>query len=154
MRILYFAYGSNMSSARLHSRVASAKIIGPAFLKDRRMLFNKHSKDSSGKANLIESPGDVTWGVLYEIDIQDLGTLDKVEGGYKRIPVQVWKSDGKTVEAVTYVSTELTDDHVAYEWYKDLLIAGAREHNLPQDYIAYLERLPSKPDRVKSDTAG
>lgn len=101
-----------------------------------------------------ESPGDVTWGVLYEIDIQDLGTLDKVDSGYKRIPVQVWKSDGKTVEAVTYVSTELTDEHVAYEWYKDLLIAGAREHNLPQDYIAYLERLPSKPDKVKSDTAG
>lgn len=144
MKILYFAYGSNMSSARLRSRVTSAELMGPAFLKDVRMLFNKCSKDGSGKANLVESPGDVTWGVLHEIDVQDLDKLDKVEGGYDRVTVQVWKSDGNVVKSVTYITTNLTDDPRAYEWYKEYILAGAKESNIPKDYIAYLEGLPSK----------
>lgn len=153
MRILYFAYGSNMSSEYLRSRIASAELIGPAFLRDRRMLFDKRSKDGSGKANLVESPGTVTWGVLYEIDVQDLDTLDKVEGGYERVTVRVWKLDGNVVEAVTYISTNLTDDPRAYKWYKEFILSGARENNLPQDYIAYLKGLPVKSNR-NSETAG
>lgn len=153
-RVLYFAYGSNMLSERLCSRVLSAKAIGCARLEDWRLVFNKRSIDGSAKANLIESLGDTTWGVLYEIDAQDLERLDRVEGGYKRISVRARKSDGETVEAVTYVSAELTDEQIAYDWYKDTVITGAREHNLPQEYIAYLERLPSKPDRTNSETAG
>lgn len=153
MRILYFAYGSNMSSECLRSRIASAELIGPAFLKDRRMLFDKRSKDGSGKANLVESPGTVTWGVLYEIDVQDLDTLDKAEGGYERVTVRVWNPDGNVVEAVTYISTNLTDDLRAYKWYKEFILSGARENNLPQDYIAYLEGLPMK-SNSNSETAG
>ena len=154
MRVLYFAYGSNMLKARLCSRIGSVKAIGRAFLKDKKVLFNKRSVDGSGKANLVASLGDVTWGVLYEISVQDLDTLDKVESGYDRISVQVWDLDGNIVEAVSYVSTNLTDDPVACKTYKELVVAGAREHNLPQDYIDYLERLPAKSDRTKSETAG
>ena len=144
MKILYFAYGSNMSSVRLCSRVTSPELIGSAFLKDVRMLFNKCSKDGSGKANLEESLGDVTWGALYEIDVQDLDRLDKAESGYDRVTIQVVKPDGNVVNAVTYVSTNLTDDPSAYEWYKDFILSGAKEGGLPKDYIAYLEGLPSK----------
>jgi len=154
MQVLYFAYGSNMSSGHPRSRIVSAKRVGFAYLKDKKMLFNKRSVDVSGKANLTDSPGDVTWGVLYELDIQDLDTLDRVEGGYDRITVQAWKPDGDIVEAVSYISANLTDDPVAYEWYKEIVVAGAREQNLPQDYVSYLERLPSKPDGNKSETAG
>ena len=153
MRMLYFAYGSNMSSARLRSRVVSAELMGRALLKDRKISFNKRSRDGSGKANLVESPGAMTWGVLYDIDSQDLKTLDEVEGGYERVTVRVWKTYGNVVEAVTYVSTNLTDDPRAYECYKELVLSGAREHNLPRDYIAFLEELPSKPSN-KSETAG
>lgn len=153
-RVLYFAYGSNMLSERLCSRIPSAQAIGCARLEDWRLVFNKRSVDGSAKANLVESPGDTTWGVLYEIEAQDLERLDKVEGGYRRISVWAREPDGEMVEAVTYVSAELTDEQTAYDWYKDTVIAGAREHNLPQEYIAYLERLPSKPNRTNSETAG
>lgn len=142
MRVLYFAYGSNMCSERLRSRITSLNIVGRASLKDRKVVFNKRSKDGSGKANLVESPGSVVWGVLYEINVQDLYTLDKIEGGYERITVRVQKPDGSEVEAVTYVSEDLTNDSRPYKWYKKLLLSGAREHNLPQDYIAYLEGFP------------
>lgn len=150
MRILYFAYGSNMSSVRLCSRIPSVKVVDQAYLKDRKVLFNKRSTDGSGKANLVESPGDVTWGVLYEMNDSDVEQLDRIEKGYQRIKIRVWQPDGETLEAVTYQSTQLTDDPIAYDRYKDLLITGARNHHLPQDYIAYLEQLPAKPDKTKS----
>lgn len=150
MRILYFAYGSNMSSVRLRSRIPSVKVVDQAYLKDRKVLFNKRSTDGSGKANLVESHGDVTWGVLYEMNDSDVEQLDRIEKGYQRIKIRVWQPDGETLEAVTYQSTQLTDDPIAYNWYKDLLITGARDHHLPQDYIAYLEQLPAKPDKTKS----
>ncbi len=153
MQVLYFAYGSNMSTRHLRCRIPSVKSIGISYLKDEKVVFNKRSVDNSGKANLVYSLGDVTWGVLYDIDCQDLKRLDEVEGGYKRVPRQVWKTCGNVVKAETYVSTKLTDDPRAYECYKELVLSGAREHNLPRDYIAFLEGLPSKPCS-KSETAG
>ncbi len=146
MRVLYFAYGSNMLSERLRLRIGSVMAVGLAFLRDRRLVFNKRSKDGSGKANLVESPGDMTWGVLYEMNAQDLDKLDKIEGGYARVTVQVWKTDGNVVEAVTYISDNLTSDARPYKWYKELILSGAREHGLPQDYISLLEKIPIKSD--------
>lgn len=148
MRVLYFAYGSNMSSARLRSRVPSARTVGRALLKDWMVVFNKRSKDGTGKANLVERRGAETWGVLYEIDVRDLDMLDRAEGGYQRVTVQVCKPDESVVEAVTYISENLTDDPTADGRYKKLLLSGAREHNLPPSYIAYLEGLPVKSERT------
>lgn len=63
MRVLYFAYGSNMLSERLCSRVPSARVSGRVLLEGWRFAFNKCSKDSSAKANLLESlGGGTTWG--------------------------------------------------------------------------------------------
>ena len=144
--MLYFAYGSNMLSARLRGRVQSAGFSACGFLRDKRVLFNKRSRDGSGKANLVDSPDAVAWGVIYEIADGDMPTLDRIEGGYDRCLVQICVPDGDPVEAVAYVSNNLTDDPTAYDWYKQYLLSGAREHNLPQDYIAELEQLPSRPD--------
>ncbi|KXB96812.1 MAG: hypothetical protein AA908_10250 [Chlorobi bacterium NICIL-2] len=110
------------------------------------MMFNKRSIDGSAKANLMRRVGDKTWGELYEIEKKDLEKLDRVEIGYSRIIVRVYLTDSETVEAITYVSNELTDEQVAYDSYKTMIINGAREHNLPEEYIAYLKQLQSKHD--------
>ncbi len=44
------------------------------------------------------------------------------------------------------MATTLTDEPVAFDWYKRLIVEGAREHGLPGDWVATLERLPEKPD--------
>lgn len=154
MQVLYFAYGSNMSSRHLRCRIPSVKSIGISYLKDEKVVFNKRSVDNSGKANLVYSLGDVTWGVLYEIDAKWLDMLDGFERCYCRIVIKVWKPNGDMVEAKSYRSTDLTDEAVAYDCYKELVLSGAREHNLPQDYIAYLKRLPSKPRRTHPEMTG
>ncbi|MBN1294614.1 MAG: gamma-glutamylcyclotransferase [Candidatus Latescibacteria bacterium] len=144
MKVLYFAYGSNMLITRLRSRISSAKLIDIGFLNGYKVLFNKCSKDGSGKANLIESPGDVTWGVIYEIDEQDTNKLDIFEGGYNREIFQICNKENIAVSAFVYLSSDLTNDERAYEWYKEIILKGARENNLPKNYISYLEKLPSK----------
>lgn len=146
-RIPYFAYGSNMDTERLRSRVPSATVIGPAKLRDKLMVFNKRSTDGSGKANLVNSRGDLVWGVLYEVDLTELNKLDRAERGYDRTSLKVWTEQGHAVRAEVYISTELTADPVPYDWYKDLIIAAARQHQLPRHYVEYLQQLRSKPDQ-------
>ena len=145
--VIYFAYGSNMKTSQLQSRVPSAKALGRARLLGKRLACNKKSIDGSAKANLETSPGDVVWGVLFQIDLSELGKLDGVEVGYQREEVRILDEDGNPLKAHTYISNKLTDDPVLHDRYKQLIIDGAREHHLPEEYIATLEELPSKPDR-------
>jgi len=145
-KVLYFAYGSNMSTKWLLSRVPSAKCVGRAKLLNKRLVFNKKSKDGSGKANLVDSPGDIVLGVLYEIDPLEINKLDGTEDGYQRVTVEVVTDQGHSVKAQVYFSSQLTDDPRPYIWYKNLMVKGAIEHQLPKSYQGYLERPPSKDD--------
>ncbi len=146
--VYYFAYGSNMVTKRLRSRVPSAKVIGQARLLNKCMVCNKKSIDGSGKANLVDSPGDVAWGVLYKVDTEELSKLDKVEGDYQRLTIQVLTNEEGFIESEVYISMKLTG-LTPYDWYKDLIISGACEHELPRDYLKYLKQLPSRPDLSK-----
>ncbi len=146
MRDLYFAYGSNMSSRRLRERVPEARPIAPAHLLGRSLALNKLGRDGSAKANLVEAPDARVWGVLYELELLDWERLDPYEGGYERVRVEVVRAGGVLVEAGAYVSSRLTPDPVAFDWYRELLLEGAREHGLPVDYQALLASLPARPD--------
>lgn len=143
-KVRYFAYGSNMLNSQMKRRLPSARPIGIAWLDNKRMVCNKRGRDGSGKANLIESVGSITWGVLYEVDQRDLPKLDAIEGGYRRITLSVRDGNDVPVRAETYVADLTTNDATAFESYKRRLIAGAREHGLPNAYVAYLEEIPSR----------
>ena len=144
-KVAYFAYGTNMSTKRLKERVRSARHRGCAKLPNKRLVCNKKSKDGSSKANLTDSSGATVWGVLYEIDSAELDKLDGVESGYIRISLDVTTDQDSWVKAYIYVSSELTGDARPYDWYKELMIRGAREHQLPASYMKYLEQIPTKP---------
>lgn len=143
-KVLYFAYGSNMKTDCLSKRIFSAKPVGLGRILNKKLVCNKRSRNSSGKANLEDSQGDVVWGVLYEMDSPDLDRLDKAEGGYQRTTMYVQTDKDKSVPAEVYISTELTPEAIPYDWYKKLLVCGAQEHQLPEDYIEFLKKLPSK----------
>ena len=142
---LYFAYGSNLSQARMTERVASARARGAASLAGFRLTLDKRSLDGSGKANLRASAADRVYGVLYEIRADQWPDLDACEPGYRRIEVEV-EAAGDRLAASTYISEDLTPDPVAYEWYKRLLVEGSAEHELPAPWQARLLALPAEPD--------
>jgi len=142
-KVIYFAYGSNMLTSKIKEVAPSAKAMGRAKLENYRLAVNKKSVDGSSKANLTKSAGDAVWGVLYEMDEGDLNRLDRSEGGYLRISIEVKANESGQVKAFVYLSSKLTNS-LPYHWYKRLIVDGAREHNLPAAYIDFLEQLPSQ----------
>ncbi len=143
---LNFAYGSNMLSARLRERVPSARPAGTACLPGFSLRWHKVSVDGSGKCDVVEdaTPGACVWGVVFAIDFAQKDSLDKAEGlgnGYGSREVSVMLGDA-TLTVQAYVATRTDGAYVPYDWYKALVVAGAREHVLPPDYVALLEAQP------------
>jgi AIG2-like family len=140
-----FAYGSNMCTARLLQRTPSARVMGRARLDGHRLRFNKVGRDKSGKASIVPCDGEsCVWGVLWQIHPLDKPDLDAAESlgtGYDEHIIQVRRDDDRLCDAVAYIARkEATDDAATpFAWYRDYIIAGAREHALTADYIASLE---------------
>lgn len=151
----YFAYGSNMSTARLRKRAPSARLIGRATLRAHALRFHKRGRDGSAKCDAVATrdDGDAVHGVLFEIDeASDWEALDRAEGGYRRAIVEVdaafpFTTKDTKVRATAYLAlpASIDDELLPDAWYRDLVVAGAREHDLPEDYIARIEDHPTWP---------
>ncbi|XP_063610195.1 gamma-glutamylcyclotransferase-like [Penaeus indicus] len=142
---LYFAYGSNLLTERIHINNPSAKMVDIGKLKDFRLDFNYFSQRWQGAAaTIVEDPGNHLYGVLWEIANEDMKHLDKQEGVdhgvYKAIEVDVEASDGKMVKARSYqLIRPLEKDRRPSFVYLDVILRGAKENGLPKDYIDFLE---------------
>lgn len=144
----YFTYGSNMLTERLRARVSSARNPIPFTLKKFWLRFHKKSDDGSGKCNIVASAcgDDVVHGVLFEVENHQIKALDRAEGvghGYRRDEIAV-SINGTKTEAFVYVAEKnaIDDALVPYKWYYDLVLSGAKQHDLPSDYVAGLRAIP------------
>lgn len=146
----YFAYGSNMLHARLAQRVPSARALGAAQLQGHVLRFHKHGADGSGKCNAFMTgrEEDVVHGVLYTLDENKLAKLHAAEGpGYEFVTVSVETGDGPVRAALYRARPAWLDDALApFTWYQAFVVAGARQNNLPAEYISYLENLFARRD--------
>jgi gamma-glutamylcyclotransferase len=140
--IVYFAYGSNMSSRRLLDRVGTARALGIGTLEAYRLVFHKVSdRDGSGKGDIVECDVSHVMGMLFGLDLEAKRALDEHEGlgaGYAEKQVTIVDGQGARIEAVTYRATVTNPDLVPFTWYLRHVIEGATEAGLP-DY--YLQRL-------------
>lgn len=139
----YFAYGSNMATARLQKRMPNAKPLGVATLTGHALRFHKRSKDNSAKCDAYATGdnGDAVIGVLFKFDPAERSALDAAEGagkGYDAKIVTVTNGQGRRRKVLTYLASQgaIDDALKPYTWYKDHVLAGAREHDLPADYVA------------------
>lgn len=145
---MYFAYGSNMLLARLRARCPSAESTGAAELEGYELHWHKRSKDSSGKCGIAQKKNSCVFGVLYQIADADKQALDWAEGlghGYEEVCVQV-SVEGKSLTASTYQATDVDESLMPYSWYQALVISGAKEHGLPEDYVERLRLMTSMAD--------
>lgn len=138
MAELYFAYGSNMSSARLRARIGGARALGVARLDDFDLVFDKPGQDGTAKANLRPRPTAATHGVLWELEPQALDVLDTYEPGYTRHRHLVGAATGRVgamgesqLEAWIYLHPGSQRGLAPSPEYLGHLIEGAREHGLP-----------------------
>lgn len=148
----YFAYGSNMLAERLQARCKSANVISPAWVDDYELAFHKTSKDGSGKATLITAKelSRRAYGVIFSINDSEKADLDRAEGaGYAcNKNFNVFTASASPVVVITYLARPASSDTalVPYDWYHDLVIAGAMQNALPNDYIKRLKDIAAKPD--------
>jgi hypothetical protein len=140
--MLYFAYGSNMSTPRLRYRVPGCRFTFVARLPNYKLCFHKRSKDGSAKCNAFRTaePKDVVIGAVYEIPTNEKPALDDAEGlgsGYHEEIIHVLSPEGQEVTVCTYIAdASFIDDSLQpYSWYKDFVLAGAEEHQLPSEYV-------------------
>ena len=149
--MLYFAYGSNMSSSRLLARVPSARKLGTGMLRAHQLRFHKVGRDGSAKCDARETCNfnHVVHGVLFIIQAEDRSALDEVEGvgrGYEVKDVTVRMFEEQEVTAFTYYATHVDASLKPFDWYRQHVIYGAAEHNLPDAYQQYIQSTESIPD--------
>lgn len=148
----YLAFGSNLHPYRLIQRVPNARFITTTRLDGHRVSFSKLSHDGSSKCNLatselVESAAHVA---IYEMPRAEKYLLDTAEGlgkGYDQARYRVKIADAEyDVFAYAAAETHLVRGLQPYDWYKSMVIEGARYHGFPQDYIREFELQPSMPD--------
>jgi gamma-glutamylcyclotransferase len=149
----YFAYGSNMSAARLFAGrlkpedVATGERIAGR-LDDWQLAFNKQARTpaGAGAGNIVPVRGRCVHGTLNFLPAKGFEVLDVHEGvaagHYERRTVAVVRGDtGETVEAITYVALKVGQGLRPTRAYLAYLLAG--RDLLPPDYWEQLKATPT-----------
>lgn len=153
----YFAYGSNLLPRRLRApeRTPSARVLSVAELAGHSIEFTKRGQDGSGKCTVLPSddPARRVHGVIYSLDPAERPALDRVEGAGYHIETLRLETPGGAMEAFAYVADPDAVDPslLPFAWYHALVVAGARYHGFPDDYVAALAGVAavSDPDRER-----
>jgi gamma-glutamylcyclotransferase len=140
------------------SRAPSASCIGVGMLRGYQIRFHKKGKDGSAKCNALKTDnlGDAVYGVVFHVADREMLLLDKEEdverGGYSRTKVNIEMVNGskEPLVACYFANPHFIDDSLhPFAWYKALVVAGAQEHNLPEEYVQVLWEHPDIYDTDK-----
>jgi len=139
--ILYFAYGSNMSAARLKQRLGLEAPRRAASLKDFQLVFDQagFNAPSWSPANIRSEQGGLVEGMVYEVEEKDLKILDGYEKFYQRLKVKVMAAQQEKLDAVTYLSKKSRGKKPPPQEYLNFLIEG--KSFLSREYFDELSRI-------------
>ena len=145
-QINYFAFGSNLNHYRIHQRIGDFETLGIARLKNHQLVFHKCGGDMSGKCTVVPRPDYDVWGAVYVINRAQKEELDYFEGvghGYSAVYHDI-EHQGKTINSLLYQAQldAMDEGLVPFDWYKAYVLSGAMYHQLPADYIDYIEHTP------------
>lgn len=153
----YFGFGSNMSILSLRAKGVEPLASHRAVLSGWRLRFNvQHFFRHEGGVGNIErtgNPEDRVLGVLHKCPDEALARLDAAEAyghGYDRIEVNVESPDHpatgsrRKVPALTYIGMPqfIDNQRLPSRRYLNIVLAGARQAQLDEDYIQALAEHP------------
>ena len=146
---------------KLKNRCSSAEKINPSegsqyMIRNHRFRFHKKSgKDNSAKGDAEKTSGskDIVYGVLFSINDEQVGALNKFEGlhhGYEKKSVNVIdEKSSKQIPALMYYATDIDSNLKPYDWYKEQTVKGAKDNGLPEEYVKEIESFESKEDDIE-----
>lgn len=141
--MIYFAYGSNMEPEQMQARCPKHQIIGIGKLANYTIAFTRWSRSwGSGTADILPEKGREVYGVLYDLNPDDLKRMDKFADfphSYVRQDVTV-ECDGELLPALTYVAIR-QGVFLPSQAYLKKMVQGAEVRKVPESYIEYLKSL-------------
>ncbi len=143
--IKYFAYGANLNEDRFKQRCPSVTFLSKATLEGYEYTFpRRHRNWDGGVAGVSKKENSLVEGVIYSISKDDVQKLDEIEnipgGEYTRETVKVKQENGDVSEAWIYVPCpDKKPYYKPSKEYLDVILQGAVEHKLSQDFIKMLE---------------
>jgi gamma-glutamylcyclotransferase (GGCT)/AIG2-like uncharacterized protein YtfP len=153
-----FAYGSNMDLSQMNERCPNSKDKFQPFLVKAdgwKLCFPRHSdRRQGGVGSIIPAKGEVVWGVVFGLALEDLARLDRAEGvpnAYRRDRLPVTWGNGFKKEVWTYFAIPQdtpAKHYVPHEDYLALYVRGAESFKLPGEYIDTLKKIATS-KRVK-----
>jgi AIG2-like family len=134
---LHFAYGSNMSRALMRARCPRAETVGVATLAGWRFVINPE-----GFGSLAPQAGGLVYGVLWRLTARDVAAINAYEsvdsGLYVRRQLPV-RCAARQASALVYIASR-QGEGIPRPGYIDLVVAAARDWQLPAPYIRSLQR--------------
>jgi len=129
-------YGSNLDPATLKLRTNTPVLseeARPVVLNDYALTINR------GTAASVEpSAGARVEGLLYTLSPRTFAQLCATEGvplAYRMEQVDVADNEGTVIDCLTFISGRGLQTNKTSKRYKDLLLKGARENGLSNEYI-------------------
>ncbi|XP_012267579.2 gamma-glutamylcyclotransferase isoform X2 [Athalia rosae] len=156
-KFFYFAYGSNLLAKRIHINNPTAVRHDIGQLKNFRLDFGTYSKRWRGaSATIVAEEGAHVWGAIWEIDNCDMANLDHQEGVADKIysaqTVDIETPNGTRLKCRVYQQCNnpkenlkgdlLPQDRRPSAAYRNTILKGAVESNLPEEYIQFLKTFP------------
>ena len=127
----YFAYASNLNRKQMTEHCPNGKPEFMATLPNYKLIFAGWSREwKGGVASIKPFKGEKVIGAVYEVSDRDLRLLDKHEGYptiYHRFNVTVWTETGESVEAVTYIKVDQSEETQPSEGYLAIIQQGYRD---------------------------
>jgi len=120
--------------------VGSIETLGCIELPGWGLDFTKRGADGSGKCTLNSNAIGSAWAVMYAIAADQQPTLDRIEGLGNGYEVH-WMEIPGYAPCYVYLAQESHRDRalVPFDWYKALVLAGARFHGFPTTYLTAIE---------------
>ncbi len=132
-----------MNHEQMAQRCPRARFLKRCKLPGHSLVFDGKSAVRFGAvANIVPDAESEVWGGLFEISASDLRKLDEFEcfpDLYQRKEFQVEDDEGQKYSAVAYYRTGQVLGFPGYSYLSELL-EGARDCDLPNDYIAGFEK--------------
>lgn len=146
---LIFAYGSNMDFTQMHDRCPSATFVCKASLVQYRLAFTRWSVNRQcGVSDVVPATNSVVWGVIYNVPDNEMPDLDREEGvnsnSYVRRSGTVYKDGDENSPLDVEIYFAIPQDNPPYlpnQKYKNHIVNGARNWELPAEYIAELKKI-------------
>ncbi len=143
--MLHFGYGSNLSIKAVHEDLnPNAKYVMKGFLPNFEVSWPMWSEEEqSGYSGIMEAPGELVHGALYEMTEQELIAMDNLEDCYKdlykRETFLVLGEDDKWHKADLYRVIDPKGPFPPARSYVEIMLAGARDLELDPEYIKKIE---------------